>query len=581
MKSQLLAAGGVVCVAALATACEPGSLTEARDQIGRGGARVIEYVIPVLVDSVQAQDFVDTLETTSDLDTTSTGLLAIRSDPESLSVEVGDELRFENVQFDLFTGDVVIANPNIPVGTTITLPTVSYPALTGDTILEGIDTLLVESGTLVITTGNRLPATVSYTLAVDGFFGAGGSPISASGTLPASPTGAYVYGVLNFDLAGVRVVPAAAAVQISGTATTTASPIDPALGTAAVTQIGSIATIEIQTIVGPLDPANSPELVIDVEKPREFLRDDFDFGDFEDAAEASTLNDAVVEMLVENSSGAPALLSDFAMGVVTLNPDGSIPRDPSGDPVYEVDPQGQPILIPVTDPGQTTLTLGRGASKTVSLQGAPLVDRLFHLLLDDERAAIVTAGTVAVGDGGLSRIDRTDTLGVVFDVTVAFDLTVPDTGVVISRFSDNEGLDLDSREADSLISRIVSPVEFTAILANGVPFGTEIDIAFVSGLLPEDTDVFAEPDAVIVPRVTIGCPTVDQQGRVSQVVNDTVVVQLSNNDVRELLDEYFSAQARIRLLPGTGGGGRSVVQATDVVSIKSRVHIQIRAGKSQ
>ncbi len=569
----------LLCLAAAMAACEPASLTEARDQLGRGGERVVEYVLPIVTDSAKVQDLVDTPETA--LDTISGGLLAIRADPESLSVDVGDELTYQQVEFDRFVVDLVVP-PGIGAGYTIPFSS-SYDVLASDTVLDAVDTVVAYSGTLVVTTQNRLPATADYTVTLDGFLDAGGSPIAASGTVPPAPgDGSYVSDVLNFDLAGVTIVPATAIAHLNGTATVVTSPVDPVLGTAAVIQDGSISAVEIQSLAGPLDPAQTPELVIEVEESREILRSDFDFGDLEDAVEASTLNDAVVAVEIDNSASAPAVLSDFTLGVVKLDAFGDILRDAFGNPDYEVDWLGQPILIPVADPGETTLTLARSSASNVSLQSAPLADRLFHLLLADQRASIVAAGTIAVGDGGPSRITRTDSLAVVLGVTVAFDLTIPDTGVQITRHSVNDGLgDLvaDEREADSLAARIDS-VEFTAELVNRTPFGTEIDIAFVRDSVAETVDIFLLPGAVLIDRVTLRAPAVDAQGRVSQAISDTVVVRLSNTEVRELLNEFFTAQARIRLLPGTGGG-RGAIQASDAVLITSRVRVQLHAGKSQ
>jgi hypothetical protein len=568
-----------LCLAAATAACEPASLTEARNQLGRGGERVVVYVLPVVTDSAKVQDLVDS---TAALDTISGGILAIRADPESLSVEVGDELTYQDVDFDSFVVNLIVP-PGIGPGYTIPFSS-SYDVLASDTVLDAVDTVVVHSGTLVVTTQNRLPATAGYTVTLDGFLDAGGSPIAAAGTVPPAPgDGSYVSDVLNFDLAGVTVVPAAAIAQLNGTATVVTSPVDPALGTAAVIQDGSISAIEIQSLTGPLDPAQTPELIIDVEESREILRSDVDFGDLEEAVEASTLNDAAVALEISNSANAPAVLSDFTLGVVRLDAFGDILRDGFGDPDYEVDSLGQPILIPVTDPGVTTLTLARSSVSNVSLQSAPLADRLFHLLLGDERVSIVAAGTAAIGDGAPSRIERTDSLAVVLGVTVAFDLTIPDTGVQITRHSVNSGLgDLveDEREADSLVARIDS-VEFTAELVNRTPFGTEIDIAFIRDSVPETVDIFLQPGAVLIDRVTLGAPTVDAQGRVSQAISDTVVVRLSNTEVRELLNEFFTAQARIRLLPGAGGGGRGAIQASDAVLINSRVLVQLHAGKSQ
>ncbi|KPJ93584.1 MAG: hypothetical protein AMS18_05475 [Gemmatimonas sp. SG8_17] len=569
----------MLCLAATMAACEPASLTEARDQLGRGGERVVEYVLPIVTDSAKVQDLVDTTETALD---TLGGVLALRADPESLSVGVGDELTYQDVDFDTFVVDLIVP-PGIGPGYMIPFSS-SFDVLASDTVLDAVDTVVVYSGTLVVTTQNRLPATAGYTVTLDGFLDAAGSPLAASGTVPAAPgDGSYVSDVLNFDLAGVTIIPAAAIAQLNGTATVVTSPVDPALGTAAVVQDGSISAIEIQSLAGSLDPAQTPELVIGVEEAREILRSDVDFGDLEEAVEASTINDAVVALEIDNSASAPAVLSDFTLGVVRLDAFGDILRDAFGDPDYEVDSLGQPIVIPVTDPGVPTLTLARSSASNVSLQSAPLATRLFHLLLADERVSLVAAGTIAVGDGAPSRIERTDALAVVLGVIVAFDLTIPDTGVQITRHSVNNGLgDLveDEREADSLVARIDS-VEFTAELVNRTPFGTEIDIAFVRDSLPEGVDVFLLPGAVTIDRVTLSAPPVDAQGRVSQAISDTVVVRLSNTEVRELLNEFFTAQARIRLLPGTGGGGRGAIQASDAVLINSRVRVLLHAGKSQ
>jgi hypothetical protein len=577
--SKPIKAGAVLSLAALAAACEPGNLTEARDQLGRGGARVVEYLLPVVLDSAKVQDLVDTAETT--LDTTDMGLLAIRNDPESLTVDVGDELQFENIDLDSFNADVTVP-AGVNPGESFQF-SVQYDLLASDTILEGVDTVEVFAGSMSVTTRNRLAASVDYTITFDGFDDASGQPLSAPGTVPAAPgDGSYVTDVLTVDLAGVTIVAEGSQILLDGVATVAPGGITPGLVTDAVVQFGSISTIEVEALAGTLDPAETEELTVDVDEESDAIDgSDFDFGDFEEAIEQSTLNDATVELEIDNSAFAPAVLRDFTIGLVKLDAFGNVPRDVLGNPIYERDSQNDPIVIPVTDPGETTLAVARSSVTTVSLEAAVMADALVHLVLDDEQVALVSVGTAEVGDGQYSRVSRSDSLGVTFVAVVGFDLTMPLTGVQISRNSVNDGIDVENaREADSLISRIDSPVEFTAELVNRTAFGTQIEVAFVGDSLPDDTDIFTWPGSVILDPITVAQPTVSAEGRVTGAVSDTVVVQLTNDDVRELLNEYFTAQARVVLLPGQGGGGRAAVQYTDAVLINSRIHIRLNAGKA-
>lgn len=579
MNSTIPRLGGILCLSALVAACEPSSLTDARDQIGRGGERVIEYVLPIVMDSAKVQDLVDTAETT--LDTTAAGILAVRTDPDSFAVDVGERLVFENVAIDSFTANLVIP-PGLNPGDTYPF-NVRYDALAGDTILVDVDTVEVYSGTLSITTRNRLPANIDYTITLEGFVDQSGDTVTASGTVSDAPgDGSYVTDVVSIDLAGVTIVQADAMVVLDGTATIVSTP-NPALGDAAVVQSGTVPTMAVQMLAGPLDPETTPELLLDVEEESDPIdSDDFDFGEFEQAMRESILNDATVALDIENTAEAPAVLYGFTLGLVRLDALGNVPRDPQGNPVYETDSQGQPILIPVTDPGDTTLSVARTSNKTVALPAASLATPLVHLVLDDEQAKLIAAGTVAVGDGAHSHIERSDSLAVVYFSSVSFDLTIADTGVQIDRNSVNDGLDVENeREADSLVARIISPVELSAALENRTPFGTEVDIAFIGDSLPDGTDIFAMPGAVIISTISVSRPTVDARGVVTQATHDTVVVQLNNEEIRELFNEYFTAQARIRLLPGTGGGGRGAIQASDAVLVNSRVNIQLRAGKAQ
>jgi hypothetical protein len=249
-----------------------------------------------------------------------------------------------------------------------------------------------------------------------------------------------------------------------------------------------------------------------------------------------------------------------------------------GNPVYEVDATGNPILLEVTDPGQTTLTITASSSRNVDLDAAPLLDRLVHLLLDDERAAIVADGDVLIGDGSQARVTRFDSVSVEMGMTIGLDVTIPPSGVSFSRNTTQTGLELDPEDADQLIERLDSAGLVTDAI-NGSPFGVEVDIAFVEGLVGEDVDIFTYPNAVTLNTITLPVPTVDTQGLVTDPSTSTVTIQLTGEQARQLTGYEISARVRARLLPGTGGGGRGAIRATDQISLSSRARIVLRAGE--
>ena len=74
------------------TACEPTTVADAREQLGRNGERVLEYTVPIADTTFEVQTLFDAGGIV--LDTTPDGVLAIRSSPESLAVAVGEALQF-------------------------------------------------------------------------------------------------------------------------------------------------------------------------------------------------------------------------------------------------------------------------------------------------------------------------------------------------------------------------------------------------------------------------------------------------------------------------------------------------------
>ena len=211
------------------------------------------------------------------------------------------------------------------------------------------------------------------------------------------------------------------------------------------------------------------------------------------------------------------------------------------------------------------------------MDAALLVDKLVHLLLDDERAAIVAAGDVVVGDGTQARVNRSDSVSVIMGMAVGLDFTIPASGVSFTRNTVQDGLDMDEEDADQLIERLDSAGVVTDA-ENGTPFGVEVDIAFVQDSLDEDVDIFSYPGAVVLNTITLDAPSVDAQGLVTSRSTTTVSIALTGDQARQLTGQFISATVRARLLPGTGGGGRGAIRATDEIALLTQARIVLRAG---
>ncbi|MFQ6046675.1 MAG: hypothetical protein ACE5PT_10035, partial [Gemmatimonadales bacterium] len=91
----------LLLAAAVSWACEPANITEAREQLQRGGTRLVEFSIPVAAETLTVDTLLRDLDV--DVDTLAGGLLGFSIDPETLSVAVGEKLRFDNLGFDQFT----------------------------------------------------------------------------------------------------------------------------------------------------------------------------------------------------------------------------------------------------------------------------------------------------------------------------------------------------------------------------------------------------------------------------------------------------------------------------------------------
>jgi hypothetical protein len=245
--------------------------------------------------------------------------------------------------------------------------------------------------------------------------------------------------------------------------------------------------------------------------------------------------------------------------------------------MYEESAPGVPILVPVTDPGQADLVIAPGETKTVITTAAELVDRVVHMILDDERAAIVIAGLATGGDGTPATITRLDGIDIDYEIVVAFDLTVPPSGVTFTRVQTMDGADLEADDASSLAERVVS-AGVSAAAINSSAFGAQIQLALVPDSVGEEVDLFARPDAVILDLVSLASPSVNAQGLPLTSVSDTVSVSLTGTEAEVVLGRIFTAGIRVTLAPGAGGGGRAAVRPGDGVALDAVLHLQIRRG---
>jgi hypothetical protein len=80
-------------------------------------------------------------------------------------------------------------------------------------------------------------------------------------------------------------------------------------------------------------------------------------------------------------------------------------------------------------------------------------------------------------------------------------------------------------------------------------------------------------DSVVVPP-----PTVNALGQVITPSADSVTVSLTGSNARVLLGRKLSFGIRIRLLPGTGGGGRGAIRPADQVVVSGRAGVTVRFG---
>jgi hypothetical protein len=201
-------------------------------------------------------------------------------------------------------------------------------------------------------------------------------------------------------------------------------------------------------------------------------------------------------------------------------------------------------------------------------------------LIDDELAAVIAVGDVAVGDSTQARVTSSDIVTVSMGITIGMDITIPLTGVEFTRNHVGDGLELDDEDADQLVDRLDTAAVVTTAV-NATPFGVEIDIAIVGDSLGDDVDIFNYPGAILLSTIYLDEPTVDANGIVTTPSTSTPTIQLTGEQTRELLGLKFTAGIRARMLPGTGGGGRGAIRATDEISLTTSARIVLRSGGVQ
>lgn len=716
MKRRLLAPMiGAALFGAVALGCEPGSITEAREQLGRGSNDTFSLLIPLVSDTF----FISKILPAEDTVTLAGGILGVRIQSDSITVNVGEDLKFDNIVFDQFTfsfddmlrteqastnvafptpaqgpaapagaafvpgqprdtisfltpggsnvrgatvdsglairtmtnntvcpatvnislvdslgATVVTFPPNVALGanvtvvdtasmsgarlsgfidisttatfgacvpsfgsnvaSAITFPPMTlasvdltnvnetfnenYGALDSEPRIQAIDTIVGSGGSLNVVVQNRLPMPLAVDMTMNGILGPSGAPLRDSTVVPAAPgDGTTTSATLVFPLAGASIISASVRANVIGRATAASATVIPAAATDAAVVDGT-GNIVVERLAGTLDPARTPELTIAVEEFTALDASAIDFDDLNDAMRQSTINRATVDLTITNGADIPLVLSGLTLGVVQLDAAGAIRRDAQGNPDYEVDANGADLTVPVADSGQTDLAVAPLGSRAISLNAAPLVDRMVKLALGGTDAALLTAGNVIAGDGTTpGSISSGDKVGVGFDVTVGLDFTLPAGGIQFDINQVSDGIDLDSADADDLASRVVD-VGGTASAENFTPFGLEVTVAIAPDSLADSVDVFVQANAIFLDTMALAAPTVDAQGIPQGTTTDSIAVGITGQEVRVLFGKFFTAGIRIRLLAGTGGGGRGAIRTGDKIVISAAALIRIRRG---
>ena len=364
---------GAAVVGGVIFGCEPVSVTEAREQLGRGALDTIGFVIPLVNDTFFVSQFLNEGDTVSTPD----GLLSLRVQNEAVAFGFTDVLQSEEL-----TTTVALPSPGMQapgdLRDTLRLVTPAGSNVVGAQVLSG---WVVRS----ITNNNICGVTINM-LVLD-------SLGSAMVTFPADVFVAASATVVD----SVNANGATFSRFVEFVPSVSFGLCPPDLG-----QVSTAMTIRPLTLLS-VDLENLRES-FSVEEAEELNRSDLNFDELEDAIDQSTLNSATITLTVENRADIPLVLDNLTIGAVRLDAGGQLMRDGGGNLIFETDGGGTPILITIAAPNQTRLDVPRAqgatpGTATVSVQAAPLVDRITHILLADERVAFVASGTAESSDG--------------------------------------------------------------------------------------------------------------------------------------------------------------------------------------
>lgn len=539
---------GAAMFAAVVLGCEPGSVTEAREQLGRGSNDTITYVIPLTNDTFMVSEFLDSGDTV----TTPDGLLSLRVQDEDVAFDFTDVLQTDEVSTTTALPSPGWSAPGDPIDT------LRFTTPAGSNVVGAT----ASSGWAVRTTTNSTSCDATVNISVADSIG--------------NTVAAYAPNL--FVGSGNTVTDS---VSLNGASFNDFVVVAPAADFGACTPGGgqqvSMDLTFRPMVLASVDLDNLSESFA-VEEAEELIRSDLEFDELEDAIDQSTLNSATLDMTVVNGADIPVVLDNLTIGAVRLDGAGQLVRDGGGNLVYEADGGGTPILINVAPQGQTTLSVPRNGMASVSVPAAELVDRITHILLADERVAFVAAGTAESSDGSSGRILLGSIVDIQYTVTVGLDFTIPLTGVEFT--SDNTvsgGVGLDTLEIDDVVDRLVS-VSGEARVENFTAFGVEVTAGVAPGALAPTDDVFAAPGAFTLPTTTVGAPTVDVNGIPQGSVSDSVAVSITPQEARQLLGDSLTTAVRVRMLPGAGGGGRGVIRPDDGIALTAVVTVRVQRG---
>jgi hypothetical protein len=529
-------------------ACEPASVTEARDILGRNGG-VVSFQFPVTDTTYLMSDLlagnVDTL-------TLASGGLEVRVQADTLSVVgFGDQLRTAEVTTSVGFPTPVFGAPGD------TQDTVRFATDQGSSVLSAS----IQSGFVVRTLTNNTGCTGS----------AGATVVDSAGTSVVTfPTINVSNGAVLIDSLPVGGVVMAGFVDIGATGSIVGACIPNVNG-----KVSSAITVR-PLVLASVTLDNVSE-TINVEQSVELDRAQLSLDDLEDAVLDATLNDATIDIVVLNTADIPVVLTNFFIVAVQVDGLGNLARDGGGNLIFETDGNGARLEAAVADPGLSTLTLGRQVSTNVSVQAAAVVDRMLDLLIQDQGVALVAIGDATAGDGSGSTINSTDDVEVQFDVAIGLDFTLSATGVTLDRNQSAGGLELDSADIADISSRLITAA-LQAEVENSTPFEMEIQVALAPGRLADSVDVFAEPGAVILAPVTVSAPVTNAVGIPTAVATDSISIGISGAQSEVVLGVDFTAGIRFRLLPRSGGGSRGAFLPDAAVKLDASVLLEVRRG---